>query len=320
MLARLTALEVIRRPVSLLLLLAAVCLAVLGPVLNLHRFGEDGKLARDGAFALHAALGMLLAGYAAGLTLAAERRRGTLETALAAPVGRGVFFLARYAGIAGALLVFSFCCTLATLLAERIAERFVEGPAAWGWILDGATAGRTLALVGAALLLAAWLNYRRGQPFESWAARLLPAALLAALVLSACFDRQGAWAPFAWRVAWRLVPVSLLLAMALLVLAAIALAVSVYAGPAATMAVTVIVFCAGLASDYALARAHGAWRAVLALAPNWQLFWLVDSLNNGGRVPVACLLRTALYTGLQCAGWLLLGMAAFFRADIGRRE
>ena len=216
--------------------------------------------------------------------------------------------------------MFSLCCTVATLLAERIAERFVSGPTGIAWSMDTATATRSLVLVTAALVVAAWLNYRRQRPFESAAAWLIPVALLAALALSGLFDRDGVWAPFDPGVNWRLAPVSLLITLALMVLAALALTVSTFAPPAPTVAITVAVFAAGLAVDYYLGQPHPGHARWLALAPNWQHFWLADAINNGGGIAGTYVARAAAYALLQTLGWLALGVAAFRHAEVGRRE
>ena len=60
--AGLTAVEAIRQPICLLLTTACVVLTALIPLLTLHNFGEDGKLARDSGLAFHLVFGLLVAG------------------------------------------------------------------------------------------------------------------------------------------------------------------------------------------------------------------------------------------------------------------
>ena len=117
--ARLAALEAIRRPVFLLVALSSVAGIVLLPFLLNYTLGDSARIIRDSALALYFVGGLLLAAHAAGESLARELRRGTAAAILAKPVSRPLFFLAKTAGIAAALLLFSVAALAATLLAVR---------------------------------------------------------------------------------------------------------------------------------------------------------------------------------------------------------
>ena len=73
----LTAVEATRQPICLLLTTTCILLTMLTPMLALHNFGEDGRLARDSGLAYQFVFGLFVAAYAACSSLAREMRSGT---------------------------------------------------------------------------------------------------------------------------------------------------------------------------------------------------------------------------------------------------
>jgi len=317
-LASLTSLEAIRQPIFLLLVSANVVCTALVPMVLMHHFGEEGKLARDSGLALQFVFGLLITGYAASSSLAREMRKGTASAVLSKPVSRDLFFLAKFAGIAVIVLAFSTCSVAATLLAERISEKFVSSRPAFLYVTDVRTGALLLAAPAVACLVAGALNFFFRSPFESTAFGLLLATVLGVFFSSGFFDRAGRIAPFAFEVDWRILPAGVLVTLALLVLAAVALGLSTRFRTFPTLSICAALFFLGLVSDYLLGRradtsllAKGLYRAV----PNWQHFWVSDALTGGGTIPVEYVLSAGLYAGLCCAGVLFLGLWSFHRAE-----
>lgn len=314
-LARLTAAETLRQPVCLLLTASAVAATALCPVLLLHNFGEDGRLARDGGLAFHLVFGLFVAGYAAASALSREMRSGTAAAVLAKPVPRHVFFLAKYLGVAAVVGVFSLCASLATLLAERTAERFVQLPDLVGYVADRRLSALLLGAPAAAFALAGLINYRTRRSFQSAAFFLMPALLLAVLLTAGLFDLAGRWSPYDPRVQWRILPASLLVTEALCVLAAIALALSTRWTVVPVMTASTAVLAAGLLWTPA---ARSGWAAAIgkALVPDWQRFWASDWLARGGHVPASWVLGCTLYAAALTAAALAAGVLLFRDADV----
>ncbi|MBN1557692.1 MAG: hypothetical protein JW951_06060 [Lentisphaerae bacterium] len=316
--ARLTALETVRRPICLLLAGSCVLLTGLAPLVLLHQFGEPGKLARDAGLALHLVGGLFLAAYAAAATVSGDVRGGTGSAVLGKPVGRGVFVLAKFAGLAAIVLAFSLALTGATLLAERVAERFTATAQAVGYVTDWRT-GWMLAAVPFAACLAGGLWTLRRRPFGTAAGATLLAGLALVLVTAGCFDRLGQWAPYAPRLDWRLLPAGALIGLALLALTALAVALAVRLGPAPVMTLCTFFFLAGLMSDACLGRnaAPSAPAAVLyRLLPNWRHFWMADALMSGGRIPWSYVGAASLYAGLCTAAFLALAVLGFRNMEL----
>jgi ABC-type transport system involved in multi-copper enzyme maturation permease subunit len=318
-LAGLTALEVLRQPVCLLLVLVSVTLTALLPFLILHRFGEDGKLVRDSAFALHAVFGIFVAGYAATTAVSREIRSGTASAVLSKPVSRDLFFLAKYIGVVGVVGVFSLIAGLSVLLVERVAEKFVMHGGLTGYLTDTRTGSLVLLAIAAACAIGAVVNYRRQRPFGSVTITALLGGLLICILVASCFARSGHWAPFDPRLDWRMVPVSLLITMALVLMSALAMVLSTVMGTVPTLSVCSVMFGLGLMSDYLFGRhaAESLWARVLyAVVPNWQHFWVCDQLNAGGHVAGDHLGMAIVYAAVYAAALLCLGVMLFRQRDV----
>jgi len=310
----LTVLELLRRPLCLLLAYGAATLVILSPLLAVFHFGEEGKMVRDTAFAVQLTFGLALAGYASASVLDAAMRRGAALLVLSKPVGRTVFYLTRFLAVGVVVGLFSLAVAMAALVANRVSERF-----GGGFVTDWQTGFIALGAMAAALLAAAWLNYRMRRVFASDAFLFLLLALALALICAGCFDRHGQWAPFDVRVEWRLLPVNLLIAEALVLFAALVLMLSARWFRQGGLALVAGGFwVAGWLADALLDAPHApAWRnAICQLLPNWQHFWVADMLNKGGTVAWTYVGQATLYTLLYTAGLVLLGQALFKRREI----
>ena len=317
--AGLTATEAIRQPICLLLTTACVVLTALVPMVAMHNFGEDGKMARDSGLAFHLLFGLFVAGYAACSSLAAEMKSGTASAVLSKPVSREVFFLAKFVGVAAVVAAFSACATVATLLGERVAEKFVLTPDLAGYATDWQTGTLLILSPLAAFLVAGWINYATRRPFGSTAFGLMLVGLLLVALVAGCFDRTGQYAPFNLDVQWRLAPASLLVTLALIVLSSIAMTLSTRLGTVPTLTLASAVLVAGLMSDYLLGRrasSSAIANVLYRIIPNWQHFWLSDALSNNGTIPWVYVADAAFYAAAYSAGILILGLVSFRHAEM----
>ncbi|MCF7838823.1 MAG: hypothetical protein K9N49_09360 [Candidatus Marinimicrobia bacterium] len=297
--ARLTALEAVRLPTALLLILSIVGLSSLLPVLIAHKIGEGVRLVRDSALALQWVGGLLLAGFLAVSTLRRELGRGTAAGILVKPMPRALYFAAKYIGVLAPLLLYAWICGLATLLLTRAAAE--------NYLLDWWGAAPLWLALPAALIPAALINYFTRRPYPSTALLLLALTLPLAVAVSAIGGGDPAALP------WALAPTILLNAVSLAVLAALALSLAVRAEAGATLAGLGFLFLLGLVSDYMVGRhlAELPWLWPLyALIPNWQLFWTADALAVGAGIPWSYVGAVSLYAVLYLAGALSWGMVS----------
>ena len=291
--------------------LAIVGGIVLFPLLLNYTLGDSARIVRDSSLALYFAGGLLLGVHAAAEGFGRELRRGTAAAALAKPISRTLFFLAKTSGICAALLLFACAALLATLLAVRAGASDLR--------VDRAAALPALAALLAAPAAAGAWNRRTRRPFASASFFLLLLFLLAALAISACFPTPFDHLSFPRNFAWHVVPAGFLLLLCL------GMAVSLSAALATRLAATPVLlvatgtFMAGLASDPLLGpRLPGsiAARAAYALLPNVQAFWLVEALDAAPAIPPAYFLAAAAYAAAWSTAVLALGCLSFHKLEI----
>ena len=93
-------------PLALLVLLAALVMAVMAPAFHYHQFGEATRMARDAGLSALFTCGTAFAVFTTIRAFRREVESGTLEMALAHPVSRTGFFLAKTFGAFMAYAVF----------------------------------------------------------------------------------------------------------------------------------------------------------------------------------------------------------------------
>jgi ABC-type transport system involved in multi-copper enzyme maturation permease subunit len=309
--ARLTALEAIRRPVFLLVSLSSLTGILLLPLLLHYTLGDSARIIRDSAFALFFVGGLLLAATAAGETLSRELRRGTASTILAKPVPRPLFFIAKATGIFAVLALFAVAAMSATLLAIRAGAS--EFQVDWG-----AMGPALLALLTAPALAGLW-NHRTRRPFTSAAFFLLLLFLLLALGAACFFQTPLDHLAFPHQFDWAILRVGFLLTACLCMVAALASSLATRLALTPVLLLCAGLFSLGLMSDYLLGPHLDTWlsaRALYALLPNVQAFWVLDALDSGNPIPPTYLASALAYAAAWSAACLALGAASFQRLEI----
>lgn len=120
--AKATALEILSEPLSLLLLSSALALSVFAPAFHYHQFGEPSRMARDAGISAMFLLGTVFAVCGTIRSFRRELESGTAASALAHPVSRGQFFLAKCCGAFVASLLFAVTVGAVTGLMVNGAE------------------------------------------------------------------------------------------------------------------------------------------------------------------------------------------------------
>ena len=309
--ARLAAIEAIRRPVFLLVSLAGLAGIILMPLLLNYTLGDSARIIRDSALALTFVGGLLLAAHAAGEAFARELRRGTAAAILAKPVSRAVFFLAKAAGVGAAIFLYTVAALAAALLAVRAGADDLR--------LDWAAAlPALLALVLAPALAGAW-NHRTRRPFPSAAFFLLLVFLLAALAVAAAFPTPLDHRSFPDNFTWSILAVGLLLFFCLGMVVALATALATRLAVMPVLLLCAGFFLFGLMGDHFLGPHLGesfVARAAYAALPNVQAFWLLDALDASARIPASYVALSAAYAAAWSAAALALGLASFRSLEI----
>lgn len=303
--------DIIRQP--LILLLTTTCIVLIGllPATAVFAFGEETRLVRDGALALHLVCGLLIAGAAAATAIYGEIKRGTAATVLCKPVSRTLYFISTYIGIMMVLLLFCATALLSGLLSVRMVLP--------GMQIDGQIGAIFLGAVLVAFGYAVVSNFILRRQFVAQAFIGLLPCLATAFVMASWLDPNGHVVRFGSRMAWPMVPAGILVSLALMVLAALAVSLSTRLPPVLSTSACAALFFLGLVSDYLFrAAAATSWWAglIYRLLPNWQDFWIVDALVGNASIPWGYVAATAGYAGLYTVAVLALGLLSFRRLEM----
>ena len=276
-----TALEVLSSPLSLLVMLAALAMEVFAPVFHYHQFGDPTRMARDAAISALFTCGTVFAVFGAVRSVRREIETGTMEMALAHPVSRGGFFLAKAAGVGVAFTVFAVAVAgiaLAMFAGAAVGGAIAEETAQLARVYGPCVAAGVAAMV-LPLVLAAALNRFFRFRFT----------LTAFLLATAIAVVAGAWSAFlAGGDAIRLLP-----------------AVVLATAPSYALAAAAAAFAMRFRANAAAALSGVALALMLPAADN---YYRAEALARGGTIPpvyVALALAAAIPA---VAGFLLIGI------------
>ena len=282
-----TALEILSEPLSLLVLLAALVLTVLAPAFHYHQFGEATRMARDAGLSSVFICGAVIAVFGTIRSFRREIESGTMAMALAHPVSRTDFFLAKAIGAFAAYLAFVSIVFLVSLVIVDGAEIGGEIARRSGDVarLYGPNLAQGVGVIVLPLAIAAALNRFARMRFVLSSFMLAFALSLACAALSAV--RDAAWG-------LRLLPVAILLVLfsSALLAASAAFAVRLKANAAASAAGAVVLLALPAVGNYYMSDALSnggsvSWGyvglAALAILPAVLLFLLLGSHFINGR-------------------------------------
>ncbi len=308
-----TASELCGQPAVLLLTLGGVIATALIPFLQFHSFGEAGRLARDGGLAYQLVIGLALSVVAASYSIHDEIAGGTAAAALAKPVSRNLFILGKWLGVMAVTTRFWLSMLMATLVAERVAER-MDG---YDFVTDRPAQFVLFLVPILSLLIAGYLHNRRHARFCRTALASISRLLAAATVAALFFTRQTVLSPALSNLHLAVIPVSALILLALAIYAAFATALATRLRAAPAMVACLLLLLLGLSSDTLLSTSSPMpVRILAAVIPNLQSFWMCDALAPGGSLPPFYLLRASIYAAALSAAALGAAMLAFRGKDI----
>jgi ABC-type transport system involved in multi-copper enzyme maturation permease subunit len=255
--ARNTFVESVRQPIYLIVLLLAGALQVFSTWSTAYSMGytdsaevsKDNKLLLDIGLATIFVAGMLLASFIATAVVSREIESKTVLTVVSKPISRSAVVLGKYLGVAGAIVVAVVIMGSYLLLALR---HGVMSTAADELDLPVIIFSTTAVLLS--LGIAGWCNFYYGWSFPQAAVLLLLPLIVLAYLLTLVIDAH--WKVQSPTVDFRpqIWTACLSLLFALLVLSALATAVSTRLGQVMTIVVCAGVFMVGLLSNYMIGR------------------------------------------------------------------
>jgi hypothetical protein len=303
-----TFLELVRQPVFLLLMTASGAFCVFLAAVPYFGFGDDPKMVKDSVLAVMLLAGLVGAVLSASATVAHEIRTGTALAVLAKPVSRAQFLLAKYAGLAAALMVLTYFNAIASLLASRMAfDAYGEA--------DTLSLAIYFGMLVLAYLAGGFANYFLDRVFVTITVTAACVLTTLGFLYVAFFTKVDTFFGTPQVVDWRLIPAAMLILLAVWVLAGLALACSTRLDMLPTLAVCTALFILGLLSDYlfgARAEAGEGWAVVpYTLLPNWQLFWMADALGMDKAIPWTDVARAFGYSAGYIGAVLAVALVLF---------
>jgi len=241
--------ESIRQPIVLVLLVIATVTLILSNPLAAFTMEDDQRMLIDIGLATIFLCGALLAAFVATGVLTREIDNKTALTVISKPVGRPVFVIGKFLGVAGALVLCTLYMSFVFLLVERHdVLQTVRDPVHVPVVVFG---------VGAAILgvgIAVWCNYFYNKVFSSTVICVTTPLAALAYLLSLFFDPSFRLQPVGTDFKGDLWLGLISLMVAILVLTAIAIAASARLGQVMTLCVTLGMLVLGLLSDWLFGR------------------------------------------------------------------
>ena len=256
--ARNAFIESIRQPVLVIMLLIGALLQVMNTWIIGFSMGRrsvpgevtgDNKLLLDVSLATIFVLGIILASFIATSAISREIENKTILTVVSKPVGRVSVILGKYLGIASAMLVATLIMIAMLLLAIRhgVQETAADDPDL-PVILFG------MGAVLGAILLGGIGNFLYNWSFAQTSTLLMLPLVWLAYLGVLLLDDEWAFQPIGTDFKPQIMLASACLVMALLVMTALAAAVSTRVGQVITILIGAIVFLLGLMSNHMIGR------------------------------------------------------------------
>ena len=276
---------------------------------------DDNKLLREIGLSTLFLTSLFISIFSASGAVAKELENKTIMTVLTKPVQRPVFIIAKFFGVAFAVILAHYICTIAMLMVIRhgVLET-VNDPHDWVVI---ATAG---VIVVAVFLLSAFFNYAYDWKFSSTAIVLTGIFATLGIIFLAFIDIHWQFNPKENHISAVDIYGSVLLLLAGIVIVALAVAFSSRFNIVVTLSACIGIFLLGLVSDYTFGRfaeSHIWAKIGRYLVPNLQIFWISDAIYEGSQVPLKYILITASYALCYTTAILALAIAVFQRRQVG---
>ena len=310
-----TFIEILRQPVYSIIILAALLMFIFSPSIAMYTMDDDNKLLREIGLSTLFLVGLFIAIFSASGAVAEEIESKTISTVLSKPIQRPIFIIAKFLGVAAAVALAHYICTIALLMAIRHGvQETVNDTHDWTVITSGGV------ILLASFLLSAFFNYAYDWKFTSTAMVMIAAFSTIAIVFLVFFDRNWKFNPAENGINAVDVYGSILLLLAALIIVALAVALSARFNIVVTLSICIGIFLLGLVSDYAFTNAAQThlWAKIgRYLIPNLQIFWISDAIYEDSTITLKYIATTASYALCYTGAILALAVAIFQRRQVG---
>ena len=307
--ARNTFIEVIRQPAFGIVVIVTLIMYALSPFFALFSLGEEASMLKDFGTSTLLLSGWVLTCLGASHVVRREIELRTTLTLLSKPVSREVFLVAKFLGVVAAVALATYIFALALLLAVRQGPVGSRHDEVIDWpVLVGGLGALLLTLLGAGLR-----NFLARRSFSSSTVMLGALFLSLGFLVASLFDPGWSLQVFGGGFDDLVARAALLAFLVLAILAAFAVSVSVWFGRGGALALTALLFIAGL---YVASR-PGAWNPGRFFLPDFRFFWAGEVFyRQGGALPSGYVATCALYALCYVVVFLALGSWSFRRKGL----
>ncbi|MHC4131416.1 MAG: hypothetical protein ACYSSP_03135 [Planctomycetota bacterium] len=310
-----TFVETLRQPVYAIIIIASLLLMFISPSITMYTMTDDNKLLRELGLSTLFLSSLFIAIFAASGAVAEEIENKTITTILSKPVQRPIFILAKFMGVTAAVVLAHYICTIALIMAIRHGVMEANYISRDWTVIVAASASVVLTF-----LLTAFLNYVYDWKFTSTAIVLLAIFGTLSMIFLLFIDKEWQFNPAENRISAFDIYGSILLFFAVLIIIAVAVALSVRFNILITLSCCVGIFLLGLISNWAFGQAaqSSLWVKVgFYVVPNLQVFWISDAIYEETKVPAKYILTTASYAICYTLAVLSIAVVAFQRRQVG---
>ena len=334
--------ESIRQPIFLVMMMVgAASLVMLMPLsqYSMDPWNDDDRLMVNTGLSALGFFGLLLACFTASGVLSREIENKTVLTVISKPIGRPIFVLGKYLGVAAAITLVFWVWMMVLLLQVRHGV-VGAGSHTIDWVVVCLAVG---ALV-VATAISIWGNYFYNWVFASSFIVTLAGAITLAYLMVLMISKEWEFQPITTEfqetnvVITQVLIAAVLVLQGLLVLTAVAVACSTRLGVVMTLLITATVAGLGMCSDYMLggtaqrdlwivvdgqSMLSGDWLQIMsakigyAAAPNIQAFWVADALTQRNIVTLGYVGTVIGYALLYIIAALALAVALFQTRETG---
>ncbi|MFA5864677.1 MAG: hypothetical protein WC975_08310 [Phycisphaerae bacterium] len=319
--AKVTLLQIIRQPIFGVLILLAMGLMTLAPSITAFTLSDDNQMLKDLCLSTILVTGLLLAAFSASGAISAEIEDQTILTIVSKPINRLAFIAGKFLGVLSALFVANIFMLLAFLLVLR---HGVISTASTERDMPVVVFG--LAAAGGGLILSGLGNYLFDWQFAPTAMGLGLPMLSFAVLLAGFFDRAWGFQSFGQGYSVEVISACGLLLLAVWVLAGLCLLCSTRLNVVWTLVIAFVVLCLGMTWDWLILpkiqlaqvwHIKFAWSALYAVIPNFQVFWMIDALDQGKHITAYYLVLSLGYACCYIVAMLFLAYALFLDRQVG---
>ncbi|MBN1787790.1 MAG: ABC transporter permease subunit [Sedimentisphaerales bacterium] len=313
--AKNTFVETIRQPVYAVIITAAVFLFIISPSLSMYTMDDDNKMLRELGLSTLFIAGLFIATFSASASITEEIETKTILTTLSKPLPRYIFIIGKFIGVIAAIILAHYVFTIAMLMTIRHGVLSAAADTHDMTVMISASLS-----IGLSFAITAFLNYSYDWKFSSTAIILI--AIFATISIAFLYFIDPTWSfnPAGNNIAIFDAYASILLLIALFLLAAAAIMFSTRFNILVTLSCCVGLFLLGLISDYTfgrLAESHLWAKIGKIIIPSLQVFWISDAIYEHSQVPLRYIVMAGSYGLLYTVGFLLLAIAFFERRQVG---